>query len=64
MEYLQFLRPKGEEEEEGAASHVLEYFTEFPICEKGTMLDAFDEKRGTHLEKAEAWLLDHELRNM
>ena len=36
---------------------------ELSICEKSTMLDAFDEKCGTHLEKAEAWLLGHELRN-
>ena len=63
MECSQFIRPKGEHEEEGAANRVLEYFNKFSICEKGTMLNAFDEKCGTHLAKAEAWLLGHELRN-
>jgi len=63
VDYLRFMRPKSKHEEESSVKTLLDYYNEFSIADKGLMLEPYDETWGVHVERAHAWLRDHELRN-
>lgn len=63
IDYLRCMRPKSKHEEEWSVRHLLDYYNEFSIADRGLMLEPYDETWGVHFERAHAWLRDHELRN-
>ena len=65
MEYIRFMhgKKKRAKEEPFALNDVLDYYNDFSIEERGRMVEAYDETWGIHLERAQRWLRDNELRN-
>lgn len=61
--YVRFMRGEKYDEEPFALQGVLKYYNEISIADRGRILEAYDETWGIHLDRAQRWLLDDELRN-